>query len=208
MGLNEFMAAQLGKPSGWFGSLVMSRILNLVNDRIGAETIALLEVRPEHNVLEIGFGGGAALKRLAKQVRTGVITGVDISPEMVKDAERRFRTNIAAGRLRVQVADAVHLPFGESTFDRVFTINTIYFWPDALPGLGEMRRVLKAGGRAAVSIRSSEKLKTKAVSKHFVRLFSAEELAGVMREAGFSEIKVDHRDRAKLYDQVIVVGCR
>ncbi len=208
MGIQKFMASQLRQPSGWFGSLVMSRLLNKVNGQIVSATLALLDVKPEHHVLEIGFGGGSALSRLVKGASSGVITGVDISPEMVRRAERRFRRDIQAGRLRVQVGDATHLPFGASVFDRVFTINTIYFWPNTLEGLGEIYRVLQHDGMAAISIRSKDKMEKQAVTTYDFRLFSADDVVGFMRRAGFREIRVDHHDQDKWYDQVIVVGSR
>ncbi len=206
MGMRRFMASQFRQPSGWFGSLVISRLLNKVNGQIVNATIAQLDVRPEHHVLEIGFGGGSALSRLVKGASSGVITGVDISPEMVRRAERRFRRDIQTGRMRVQVGEAAHLPFGAAVFDRVFTINTIYFWPNTMEGLGEIYRVLKQGGMAAISIRSKEKMAKRVVTKYGFRLFSADDVAGLMRQAGFREIRVDHRDQDKWYDQVIVVG--
>jgi hypothetical protein len=51
------MAAQLRKPSGWFGTLVMGRMLNRMNIAIVNSTLARLNLKPQHNVLEIGFGG-------------------------------------------------------------------------------------------------------------------------------------------------------
>ena len=208
MGLQRFMAAQLRRPKGWFGEFVMSRFLNRVNGQIIDRTLTLLDARAEHSVLEIGFGGGSALCRLAKEAGSGVVTGVDISPEMIRQAERRFRHQIETGRLRVQLGDVTHLPFGDGVFDRVFTINTIYFWPDALQGLGEIYRVLKQDGLAAISIRSKEKMKEHAVTKYDFCLFSADDVARLMGQAGFREIRVDHRDKDKWYDQVIVVGSR
>jgi hypothetical protein len=47
-----------------------------------------------------------------------------------------------------------------------------------------------------------------AVTKYDLRLFSADDVAGLMRQAGFREIRIDHRDKDKWYDQVIVVGLR
>jgi hypothetical protein len=47
-----------------------------------------------------------------------------------------------------------------------------------------------------------------AVTKHGFCLFSADDVARLMRQAGFREICVDHRDQDKWYDQVIVVGLR
>jgi len=208
MGLQRFMASQLRRPSGWFGAFVMSHLLNRGNAQIIDRTLALLDARAEHNILEIGFGGGSALCRLAKQASSGVISGVDISPEMIRRAERRFRHEIETGRLRVQLGDVTHLPFADAAFARVFTINTIYFWPDALQGLGEIYRVLKPNGLAAISIRSQEKMQEHAVTKYDFRLFSADDVVRLMRQAGFREIRVDHRDQHKWYDQVIVVGSR
>jgi ubiquinone/menaquinone biosynthesis C-methylase UbiE len=202
------MAAQLRRPKGWFGTFVMGRFLNRVNGQIIDRTLALLDAKAAHSVLEIGFGGGSALARLAQEASSGVITGVDISPEMIRQAERRFRHEIETGRLRVQLGDVSHLPFAAGVFDRVFTVNTIYFWPDALQGLGEIYRVLKHDGLAAISIRSKEKMEEHAVTKYGFCLFSADDVARLMRQAGFREIRVDHRDQDKWYDQAIVVGLR
>jgi arsenite methyltransferase len=208
MGIQQFMASQLRQPKGWFGSLVLSRVMNRVNRRIIDSTLALLKLDAQHRVLEIGFGGGVALVLLAKLIRSGVVSGVDISADMVRRAERRLRREITEGRVQVQLGDISHLPYEDAVFDRAFTINTIYFWSDALRGLGEMRRVLKDGGLAAVSLRSGEKMQKYAVTKHNFRLFAADEVANLMRQAGFHDVRVDHRDRDKLYDQVVVVGTR
>lgn len=208
MPMQRFMASQFRKPSGWFGSLLFGRFMNRVNRKIIASTITLLELSPQHHVLEIGFGGGASLSSLVKAVSSGMVSGIDFSPEMVRQAERRFRRQIAQGRIQVQLGNVSHLPFPETTFDRVFTINTIYFWPDALQGLTEIHRVLKHGGRAAISIRSAEKMGKYAVTKHDFRLFSPDDVAGLMRQAGFRDIHVDHRDRDHWYDQVVVLGTR
>jgi len=54
MGLRRFMANQLRKPSGWFGSLVISRGMNQGNRRITERALELLEIRPGDQVLRIG----------------------------------------------------------------------------------------------------------------------------------------------------------
>jgi ubiquinone/menaquinone biosynthesis C-methylase UbiE len=208
MGMQRFLAAQLRKPQGWFGSLVMSRVLDRVNGKIVGATLALLDVKPEHDVLEIGFGGGSALRWLAKRASSGVITGVDISPDMVQRAERQFQSEIQSGRVRVQLGDIAHLPFGDSAFDRVFTVNTIYFWPDTKQGLAEIYRVLRPGGIAAISIRTRDKMEKRSVTKHNFSLFSADEVADLMRSTGFRNLSIDHRDQDKAWDQAIILGSR
>src|SRR5260221_413651 len=116
--------------------------MNFANRRIVDTTPPLLDPQPQHQVLEVGFGGGYGLARLTELLTDGMVSGVDFAPDMVRQAERRFHKQIAQGRLQVQLGDVSRLPFPAETFDRVLTINTIYFWPDALQGLSEILRVL------------------------------------------------------------------
>lgn len=208
MSVKRFMAAQLRQPSGWFGSLVVSRLMNRANRKIIDSTLELLQVSPQNQVLEIGFGGGAAISLLTKRLSTGVVSGVDISADLVRQAERRFQREIAEGRVRVQLGDISHLPFANGIFDRVFTINTIYFWPNTLQGFAEIRRVLKNDGLAIVSLRSKETMQDYAVTKYDFRLFLPDEAADLMRQAGFRDVRVEQRHQGKMFNEVLVVGVR
>jgi arsenite methyltransferase len=206
MTLKHFMAAQMRKPSGWFGSIILWRLLNRVNMAVVKSTISRLALESHHQVLEIGFGGGAALALVSKRLITGVVTGVDFSPEMVREAERRFQLDIANGRLRVRLGDIAALPFASASFDRVFTINTIYFWPDTVQGFGEIRRVLKPGGLAVIALRSRENMERVAFTQHGFRLFSPHEVPPFMQQAGFTNVKLTHDRQGTRFDEVLVSG--
>jgi len=208
MALSRFMASQLRKPSGWFGAFVFSRLMNRGNRKIIDRTLALLDLNPQNHILEIGFGGGVSLSLVADRLKTGVVCGVDFSKEMVRRAERRFRREIAEGRIRVQFGDISNLPFADAAFDRVFTINTIYFWPDLGQGIREIYRVLKDDGIAAIGLRSKVKMEKYAVTRYDFRLFAPQEVEDLMVQTGFRSVRVDHRDQDHWYDQVIVVGVR
>jgi ubiquinone/menaquinone biosynthesis C-methylase UbiE len=204
--LKHFMASQMRKPSGWFGSVILRRLLNRMNIAVVESTISRLGLEPHHHVLEIGFGGGTALALVSKRLTTGVITGVDFSPEMVREAERRFRLDIANGRLRVQLGDIAGLPLAAASFDRVFTINTIYFWPDTVRGFGEIRRVLKSGGLAVIALRSRENMERVSFTQHGFRLFSPPEVPPFMQQAGFTNVKLTHERQGTRIDEVLVSG--
>lgn len=206
--IDRFIASQARQPRGWFGLLVFSRVMNRVNAQITEATIDLLDIHADHHVLEIGFGGGPGIARLAGRLTNGVVSGLDLSPDMVRDAQHRFQREIEAGRVRLQLGNIAHLPYPDETFDRVFTINTIYFWPDLQQGFAEIRRVLKPDGKAAISMRSREKMEKHSVTKHNFRLFTGQEVAALMRQAGFRDVSIDHRDQEKWYDQVIVIATR
>jgi len=208
MSIARFMAAQLRQPTGWFGSHVFSPLMNFGNRPIVETAVRLLDIQPQHRVLEIGFGGGAGLTMVAKFAGTGFVAGVDYSPDMVRRAKGRFEQEILAGRMEVKLGDVSQLPFPDEDFDRVLTVNTLYFWPDTMQGLKEIERVLKPDGRMAVAIRSKEKMSKYTVTRHGFRLFSAEELVDVMQRAGLRELRVDHRGQEKTYDQVVVVASR
>lgn len=206
MTLKQFMAAQLRKPSGWFGSIFLPRLLNRMNMAVIESTLSRLELEPHHLVLEIGFGGGAALALVSKRLITGVVTGVDFSAEMVREAERQFRQDIAKGRIRVQFGDIAALPLASATFDRVFTINTIYFWPDTLQGFEEIRRLLKPGGLAVIALRSRENMERISFTQHGFRLFSPPEVLQIMQHAGFTNVKLTHQLQGTRFDEVLVSG--
>jgi len=182
--------------------------MNRGNRRIIESTLALLELDPQHHVLEIGFGGGISLALAVERLSGGVVSGIDVSKDMVRQAERRFHREIEEGRVQIRFGDISNLPFADAAFDRVFTINTIYFWPDASRGISEIRRVLKNGGIAAVGLRSKGKMEKWPISKHGFRLYSAQEVADLMSQTGFREVRVDHRDQNHRLDQLVVLGTR
>lgn len=143
---------------------------------------------------------------ISRRLTTGVVCGVDFSPEMVREAERRFRREIANGRVRVQLGDIAALPFASATFDRVLTINTIYFWPDTVQGFGEMRRVLKPGGLAVIALRSRENMERVSFTQHGFRLFSPPEIPLLMQQAGFTNVELTHERQGTRFDEVLVSG--
>lgn len=118
--------------------------------RFGARLVEAAGVEPDHRILDVATGRGAVLFPAAERVGpSGEVTGIDMSPEMV----RLTRADLAERGLpgRVLVMDAQQLDFADASFDRVLCGFAVMFFPDQRRGLTEFRRVLRAGGRAAVS---------------------------------------------------------
>ncbi len=94
------------------------------------------------NVLDAGCGNGFTTVSLAPFVEN--IVGIDFSPVLIKQAQLTYDEVV------FQVADLLKLPFGEATFDTVFTERTIINinpWSEQQKAIKEIYRVLKKGGR-------------------------------------------------------------
>ena len=93
-------------------------------------------------LLDIGCGPGVFLADRARHVRT--VVGLDASPLMLREAERRLADRLAAGPARLVRGNAAALPFGDGEFSAV----TAIFAPAKH---AEVFRVLQPGGRVVVA---------------------------------------------------------
>lgn len=189
MGFQDFIARQLRKPTGFFGKHVAARWMTRANSEMNRCTLQALSVQSDDHVLEVGPGPGDLLDQIVRLSTRGSTAGVDFSPEMVQTCTRRFGSLIESGRVELQCSSAAAMPFAAERFTKACTVNTIYFWPEPAVELGEIRRVLRPGGRAVVSFRTRATIEKMTNSAVF-RLYSGEEAADLLRCAGYVNIAV------------------
>jgi ubiquinone/menaquinone biosynthesis C-methylase UbiE len=107
--------------------------------------VARLGLRPEHHVIEIGFGPGVGLDLIASRVTGGSVVGVDPSATMHGQAAHRNALAIHSGRVRLFEGTVDALPFEDDRFDAGLAIDNMHFWSDRFAGLTELHRVLRHG---------------------------------------------------------------
>jgi len=95
---------------------------------------------PPRKALDLGTGTGKAARVVAQRFPGVEVVGVDLAPEMVREAERLLPSELA-GRVTFQVADGASLPFPDAAFDLVVLQNMIPFFE-------ELGRVTAPGGKA------------------------------------------------------------
>ena len=133
-------------PNIWHHPQVYE-IENRAFDRAGLVTDLMLQLGSwaDRDVLDIGCGTGYHLPHFAETARS--VTGVEPHPDLAAIARRRVR------RLRhVDVRDgsATELPVRTDAVDVVHARWAYFFGPGCEPGLVELERVLRPGGRAFV----------------------------------------------------------
>jgi len=107
-------------------------------------------VAPGMRVLDIATGTGlSAEAALAAVGPSGQVMAADVSPAMAKKARERLGK---APNASVSVEDGQALSFADSSFDAVLCNLGLMFFPDPVRGLSEFRRVIRPGGRVAVSV--------------------------------------------------------
>ncbi|MFT4300232.1 MAG: arsenite methyltransferase [Desulfovibrio sp.] len=117
--------------------------------------VALAALKAGQTVLDLGSGGGFDVFQAGEKVTsTGHVIGVDMTPEMLGKA----RNNIASYRqvtgldnVEFRLGEIEHLPVADQTIDVVLSNCVINLSPDKQQVWSEISRVLKSGGKAAVS---------------------------------------------------------
>ena len=154
-----------------------------------------LGVAPSSHVLEIGSGSGGPAVYLA-EMRGCRVTGVDINPHGIRNAQRLASVRNVADRVSFQAVDAGKpLPFDDGTFDAVVSNDAMCHIPNRLDVLAEWRRVLRTGGRMLFTdamiitgLLSHEELATRSsIGRYFV--LPKGENEGLIVKAGFSLVE-------------------
>ncbi len=178
------LAKNLRKPEGEQG-IKIGEFMNKGNANSYHKMIRHLNLKISDHVLEIGFGNGVTSKEIMTQCQ---YSGLDYSSDMVKEATVKCADEIKKGA-QLFLGDIHKMPFADNSFDKVFTINTVYFWDKPEQVLSELRRVIKEGGELFIGMRTKEDMEQlHSVTQHNFILRSMLELEELLRKGGFSDV--------------------
>lgn len=143
------IARQLAHPDGPRG-IDMGHMMNESNIGMTLNAIKQLALEDNDVVLELGHGNANHLATLHQQAKVQY-HGLDISATMKREAEKYARKNNLSVNSTFHLYNGTDVPFDNNTFDKIFTVNTLYFWqaPDQL--LGALYRTLKPNGLLSIA---------------------------------------------------------
>jgi ubiquinone/menaquinone biosynthesis C-methylase UbiE len=133
---------------------------NPLREPVLREAVRSLRLPPGSHGLDAGCGIGQPALLLAEAVGpAGHVTGLDVSPHLLRHAEEIAARSGMSERISLEEGDIASLPFDDDTFDWAWSVDCAgYPTGDLLPLLEEMARVVTPGGTVAVLAWSSQQL--------------------------------------------------
>lgn len=147
-----------------------------VADRI-SWAIELLEIQPDDQLLEIGFGAGVAATLAAGRLAGGSYTGIDRSPKMVEQATQRNRELVEAGVVSFLATPVHGFDPGDLRFTKAFLVNVNLHLHDPVRDFAVLHTVLAPDGLLCLVAHPPVERKTREY---------AELMPALLEEAGFT----------------------
>ena len=191
------LASQLSKPEGEMGVKV-GQNMEISNANMTAQAISALQIADNEKVLEIGPGNGQQIESILNG-RSGVTyIGVDISELMIQEATNINKVYVQSGEAIFTLSDGHTLSFDDQFFDKIFTVNTVYFWEDPGAYAQEIYRVLKVGGSFALTFAEKSFMEKLPFTKFGFTLYDQKSAVDLLVNAGFEIDKVlPHHEKIK-----------
>jgi len=161
---------------------------------------AIAALRSGETVLDLGSGAGFDCFLAAKRVgRSGRVIGVDMTSDMVKKARDNAR-RVAATNVEFRLGEIEHLPVADGSIDVVLSNCVVNLSPDKPAVFREALRVLKPGGRLALSDVVALRAMPQALSESVEALTGCvsgaaliADLRALLVETGFESVSVEPR---------------
>lgn len=167
---------------------------------------AIADLKPGETVIDLGSGGGFDCFLSAKAVgETGQVIGVDMTPVMIRKA-RANAEKINATNVSFRLGEIEYPPIADNTADVIISNCVINLSPDQQQVYREAFRILKSGGRLAISDMVASQPLTDEIRNDLAKYTGCmagapviSDLEKMLKEAGFINIKVAPKDESKSF---------
>ncbi len=158
---------------------------------------AIAALRPGETVLDLGSGAGFDCFLAARQVGpSGRVIGVDMTPDMISKA-RANAAKIQADNVEFRLGEIEHLPVSDASVDAILSNCVINLSPEKTAVFREAFRVLRPGGRLAISdvvatgpIPAELQNQAAALAGCVSGAAPIDDVRRMLRDAGFTDIEV------------------
>ncbi len=181
------LAAQLAHPRGANGIKTAEK-MQLNNRGMTEAAIKALELKEHEQVLEIGPGNAAHVSFLLQQQPGIRYSGAEISSTLIREATKINHQFLAKGQAGFQLSTPNALPYKDAAFDKIFSVNTLYFWANPIRFMQEITRVLKPGGKLVLCFADKNFMEKLPFTAYGFNLYHQSEIEHWFRQTGFKRV--------------------
>jgi ubiquinone/menaquinone biosynthesis C-methylase UbiE len=199
----KILAQNLANPQGEKGKEI-GEMMNATNIGMILESIKTLLIEDDEHILEIGHGNAGHLKSILNKAKNVKYTGIDISETMhyeAKNLNKEFESQ--AGFV---LYEGKKLPFEDQIFDKIFTVNTVYFWEEPVEFLNEIYRVLKDNGTFVLTFGQKNFMEKLPFTQFDFTLYNTDEMEETVSKSYFKRMKISEKEeevKSKTGDETI-----
>ncbi|MDR2238367.1 MAG: class I SAM-dependent methyltransferase [Chryseobacterium sp.] len=199
----KILAQHLANPQGEKG-IEIGEMMNATNIGMTLESIRTLAIEDHEHILEIGHGNAGHLREIFSRAAHLKYTGIDISETMHREAKKLNKE--FDGQAEFVLYEGKKLPFEDKTFDKIFTVNTLYFWEEPVDFLNEIYRVLKNEGTVAITFGQKDFMEKLPFTEYNFTLYNNDEMEELVSRSHFKRMKISEKEeeiKSKTGDETI-----
>lgn len=184
----KFIASQFKRPTGVIGILT-SNLMIKGNDKNYDRLIRDLELQPDDKILEIGYGPGLGIHKLAEICSSCTIHGIDFSKLMYIRAGWYNKDYVKAGKVQLQYGDFLKVPVASNDYDKIFCLNVVYFWNELSVPFQKVFTILKNGGSFHMYMAGKSFLEKSKAPDSIFNKYSIDQVVEALKAAGFISVE-------------------
>jgi ubiquinone/menaquinone biosynthesis C-methylase UbiE len=187
----KILAQNLANPQGEKG-IEIGEMMNATNIGMTLESIKPLLIEDDEAILEIGHGNAAHVKSILNKAQNIKYTGIDISETMHNEGKRLNEES--KNQADFILYEGEKLPFEDRTFDKIFTVNTVYFWAQPIEYLNEIYRVLKDNGTFVLTFGQRDFMEKLPFTQFDFTLYNTDEMEETVSKSHFKRMKISEKE--------------
>ena len=184
------IASQLRCPDGDMG-VEIGNMMNDSNISMTLKAIESLDLSDHDEVFELGHGNCRHLPEILGKAVNIKYTGLDISELMNIEAKKINAGYIENGVADYYLYDGNTFPFKDGLFNKVFTVNTIYFWENPDDTLKEIHRVMRSGGIFSLAFAQAESMRNLPFTSYGFEMYDTEDIVKLLSQVSFKIKNID-----------------
>jgi len=187
MSFSSYFSKQAKRPYGIFGRFIMPTFFNIGNSKLNKFVFDILSVEKNDRILEIGSGPGDLTNKILKKIDKGFVESVDFSKVMVSNSKKRNKSYIKKGIAKILEGNFNDIVYRDNEFDKICTVNTIYFWDKPRFTVEKIYRILNPKGRLLIGFEQNNQMKNNKLDDEVFNYYSPRDIEKILINAGFND---------------------